>query len=41
VLSLWLLGGLILMVIGQLVSRRSRAADAALTPSVAAHGANG
>ncbi len=41
VLSLWLLGGLILMVLGQLVSRRARAADAAVSPSVAAHGANG
>lgn len=41
VLSLWLLGGLILMVIGQLVSRRARATDVSLTPSVAAHGANG
>jgi hypothetical protein len=41
VLSLWLLGGLILMVIGQLVSRRARATDVALTPNVAAHGANG
>jgi hypothetical protein len=41
VLSLWLLGGLILMVLGQLVSRRARASDASLTPSVATHGANG
>ena len=41
VLSLWLLGGLILMVIGQVASRRSHAADASMSPSVAAHGANG
>jgi hypothetical protein len=40
VLSLWLLGGLILMVLGQLVGRRSPAGEGAVVPSLAPHGAN-
>jgi hypothetical protein len=40
VLSLWLLGGLILMVLGQLVRRRSPAGEGAVVPSLAPHGAN-
>ena len=40
VLSLWLLGGLILMVAGQLVSRRSAAAEPAVSGDLAVHGAD-
>lgn len=42
VLSLWLLGGLVLMVLGQVVTRRSTARTSVnAIGSVAAHGANG
>jgi hypothetical protein len=40
VLSLWLLGGLILMVLGQLVSRRSPVPEGAMVGNLAPHGAN-
>jgi hypothetical protein len=40
VLSLWLLGGLILMVAGQLVSRRSAAAAPSVSADLAVHGAD-
>jgi len=41
VLSLWLLGGLILMVAGQLVSRRSKVAEPSVSGDLApAHGAD-
>jgi hypothetical protein len=40
VLSLWLLGGLILMVIGQLVSRRSAVREARVSGDLATHGAD-
>jgi hypothetical protein len=40
VLSLWLLGGLILMVAGQLVSRRSAAAEPVVAGDLAVHGAD-
>jgi hypothetical protein len=40
VLSLWLLGGLILMVVGQLVSRRSPATEGTVTGEGAVLGAD-
>lgn len=41
VLSLWLLGGLLLLAIGTLVSRRSAAANARLAETLTPHVANG
>jgi hypothetical protein len=40
VLSFWLLGGVVLMVLGQLVSRRAPATEGVVAGSLATHGAN-
>ena len=40
VLSLWLLGGVVLMVLGQLVSRRATSKEGAVIGDLAPHGAN-